>query len=111
MHLATTCVGKATIVRFPEGSLDASNTKAARDALTPLLAEPCDLVFDLGGLQFVDSSGLGVLLSCLRQQSSTGGTLRLFGLTKPVRALFELVRMHRVFDLYNTEDEAIRSLG
>ncbi len=35
--------------------------------------------------------------------------LKLCGMTKPVRALFELVRMHKIFDICGTKDEAIRS--
>jgi anti-sigma B factor antagonist len=58
-------------------------------------------------LKFVDSSGLGAILSCLRQQNASGGELKLCGMLKPVRALFELVRMHRIFDMYNTREEAI----
>ena len=58
------------------------------------------VVFDLRELRFVDSSGLGAILSCLRQLNGKGGELKLCGMTKPVRALFELVRMHKIFDIY-----------
>jgi len=66
-------------------------------------------VLDLSRLRFVDSSGLGALLSCLRQLTGRGGDLRLSGMSKPVRALFELVRMHRIFDIYPTKEEAIKA--
>jgi anti-sigma B factor antagonist len=67
------------------------------------------LLFDLEKLKFVDSSGLGALLSCLRQVTAVKGELKLCGMAKPVHALFELVRMHRVFDILITRDEALRS--
>jgi anti-sigma B factor antagonist len=38
------------------------------------------------------------------------GDLRLFGMRKPVQAMFELVRMHRLFAIYDTEDEACATL-
>ena len=66
------------------------------------------VIFDLAELRFVDSSGLGAFLSSLRQLNATGGDLKLCGMTKPVRALFELVRMHKIFDICGTKDEAIR---
>ncbi|HUA85707.1 MAG TPA: STAS domain-containing protein [Bryobacteraceae bacterium] len=49
------------------------------------------------------------MLSCLRQLSAKNGDLKLFGMSKQVRGLFELVRMHRIFDIYPTREEAIRA--
>jgi anti-sigma B factor antagonist len=69
------------------------------------------VVLDLSQVRFVDSSGLGSILSCLRQMNAKGGELNLCGITKQVRALFDLVRMHRIFDIYDTRDEAVRALG
>jgi len=76
-----------------------------------VLSSETRVAMDFQRLQFVDSSGLGVLLSCLRDLHGRGGDLRLFGMTRPVRSLFELVRMHRVFEIYNTREEAVRSFG
>jgi anti-sigma B factor antagonist len=38
------------------------------------------------------------------------GQLKLFAMAKPVQALFELVRMHRIFSIYNTREEALAAL-
>lgn len=95
-----------TSVSFPESNLDASNVKAFRDAMQPVISGSEVVLLDMSGLQFVDSSGLGALLSCLRGMNSKNGQLRLFGMTKPVMALFELVRMHRIFSIYNSREEA-----
>ena len=67
------------------------------------------MVFDLSKLRFVDSSGLGAFLSCLRKLNAKGGDLKLCGMSKQVRAVFELVRMHRIFDIYGTREEAVRA--
>jgi len=48
-------------------------------------------------------------LACLRHAHEASSEIKLCQLTKPVRALFELVRMHRVFEIFNTPDEAERS--
>jgi anti-sigma B factor antagonist len=68
------------------------------------------VVLDMSALNFVDSSGLGALLSCLRAMNGKNGQLRLYGMTKPVRALFELVRMHRIFTIYNSREEALEDV-
>jgi anti-sigma B factor antagonist len=91
--------------------LDAGNVRDFKLAAAPLLKPGAKLVFDMSGLKFVDSSGLGALLSSLRQLGAQGGELKLCGVTRPVRAMFELVRMHKVLDIYNTAEEAIRAYG
>ena len=68
-----------------------------------------NVIFDLNQLQFIDSSGLGSLLSILRNLHSQGGELKLVSLNKPVRTMFELVSMHKVFEIFNTPDEAAKS--
>jgi anti-sigma B factor antagonist len=76
-----------------------------------MLKPSARIILDLSQLKFVDSSGLGAMLSCLRQLNGVGGDLKLCGMTKSVRALFQLVRMHRVFEIFNDRDDAIRSFG
>jgi len=107
MALVTTNVEDVVVVEVPGPSLDASNSKDFKNEVSPLLSSAQKVVFDLQHLGFVDSSGLGSILSCLRQLNGAGGDLKLCGMTKPVRALFELVRMHRIFDIHETREEAV----
>jgi anti-sigma B factor antagonist len=101
-------IGDVTVVELAGEQLDASNAKEFKQDIAPVIGANPKMVLDLGRLRFVDSSGLGAILSCLRQLTAAGGDLKLCGLSKPVRALFELVRMHRIFDIYGTRDEAVR---
>lgn len=110
MELAVEKLGAVTIVHLPGEQLDASNAKDFKRDIASVLSTASKVVFDLSQLRFVDSSGLGAMLSCLRQVNSGGGDLKLCALSKPVRALFELVRMHRIFDICDTKDDAIRVL-
>ena len=107
MEMMIEKMADVSVVVLPGDTLDASNAKDFKRDLAPVLEKNMRLVFDLSKLQFVDSSGLAVLLGCLRQLNAAGGDLKLFGMTKPVRALFELVRMHRIFDIFNTREEAV----
>jgi anti-sigma B factor antagonist len=100
-------VDDVIVVVLPGESLDASNTKEFKRGMTPLLSTQAKVVFDLQQVQFVDSSGLGGLLSCLRQLTTAGGELKLCGMAKPVRDLFELVRMDRIFDIFGTQADAL----
>jgi anti-sigma B factor antagonist len=109
MNINTEEIDGILVAHLHEDALDASNAKEFKTKVAALIAPGTKLVFDLSSLKFVDSSGLGALLSCLRQLNASGGVLKLCAMVKPVRALFELVRMHRVFEIFNTEEEAVRS--
>ena len=110
MDVIVTEIEQIAVVELPGEKLDAGNAKECKDVLHPIVDQHSRIVLDLSQLEFVDSSGLGVLLSCLRRQTGAEGSLLLCGLARPVRALFELVRMHRVFDIYNTREEAVGAL-
>src|SRR5690242_15646337 len=110
MEMTVEKLGEVTIVQLPGEQLDASNAKDFKRDVASILSAASKVVFDLSQLRFVDSSGLGAMLSCLRQINSAGGELKLCGLSKSVRALFELVRMHRIFDICDSKDDAVRIL-
>jgi len=107
MELSTEVTGDIAVVELFLDELDASNTVEFKQQMTPILAEHRKVVLDLAQLRFIDSSGLGAMLSCLRQLSQRGGDLKLCGLSKSVRAAFELVRLHRVLDIHATREQAI----
>lgn len=110
MDMTIEKMGDVTVVELSGEQLDASNTKDFKRDIAPILESNSKVVFDMSQLSFVDSSGLGAILSCLRLLNAAGGDLKLCGLSKPVRALFELVRMHRIFEIYTTREEAVRTL-
>ncbi len=100
-----------TVVTVPGDSLDASNAKEFRNIISPLLDQSKQVIFDMNELRFVDSSGLGALLSCLRQLNAAGGELKLAAVSQQVRVLFELVRMHKIFDIFETREAALSAFG
>lgn len=110
MDMVVEQVGNVAVVVLPGEYLDASTVKTFKNDIAPVMEGTQNKVlFDMSNLQFIDSSGLGAILSCLRKLNGAGGDLKLYGMTKPVRALFELVRMHRIMDIYNTRDEAMNA--
>ena len=109
MEIAVDKIGDVAIAELPVEELDASNAGELKRDIAPLLEAHMKLVIDLGRLRFVDSSGLGAFISCLRKLNAKGGDLKLCGMSKQVRAVFELVRMHRIFDIFGTREEALRA--
>lgn len=62
-------------------------------------SEVCDIDFDASQLQFLDSSGLGVLISMQKRANQRGGKFRLIAPTAPALQILELTRLHRVFEI------------
>jgi anti-sigma B factor antagonist len=99
-------LGDMTVAVVPMEELDASNSAEFKREVAPLLAETRRVVFDLSRLRFVDSSGLGAFISCLRQMRARDGEMKLCGMSNQVRAAFELVRLNQAFDIRSTAAEA-----
>ncbi|SFS07178.1 anti-sigma B factor antagonist [Granulicella pectinivorans] len=109
MMVLTSEEGDVSVGRVESKVLDAGTTAAFKEAMKPLLRDGAKVVLDLSKVEFIDSSGLGALVSSLKAAHGVNAEIKLFGLRKPVRALFELVRMHRVFEVFNSAEEAISS--
>jgi len=87
--------GEVTVVTPQGDHLDAGNTKEFKRDIAALAEPGAKVVMDLSRLQFVDSSGCGAFIAFLRHVKLAGGDVKLCAVQKPVRSLFELVRMHR----------------
>lgn len=92
-------------------NLDASNVRAFRNEMQELMKNEPKVVLNMAPLKFVDSSGLGALIACLREANGRKGDFRLCSMSRSVRALFELMRMHRVFGIYESVDDAVASFA
>jgi anti-sigma B factor antagonist len=109
MKPAVETIGDVAVAVVAVEELDASNAAEFKRDMAPVLDASTKLVLDLSRVRFVDSSGLGAFISCLRKMNNKGGDLKLCGMSKQVRAVFELVRMHRVFDIFGTKEDAVRA--
>lgn len=67
-----------------------------------------NLVVDMTGVTFIDSSGLGALVAAWRRARAEGGSVRLAGMRDHVRRVFDLTSLDRIFSIYNTVDAATR---
>ncbi len=111
MEIRKETLEKATIVKLI-GRLDASSSKKVKEAVKDLLdTNVRNVVFDMEGIDFIDSTGLGSLVAALRSVSKQGGEIKIAGLGERVRVIFELTRLHRIFDIYDNGAEAAASFS
>lgn len=69
-----------------------------------------DVVLDMAGVTFLDSSGLGALVASLRTLQSLGGRLVIGGVEQKVRMVLELIKLHKVLAVYTDRDAAVQAL-
>lgn len=102
--------GAVVLIEVKEERLDAHNSGNLKTQMLGLFEDgKQNLVIDLKDVRFVDSSGLGSLVSGFKNASARNGNLKLCGLQPQVKSMFELTRLHRVFEIFATADEALAS--
>ena len=83
-----------------------------RDRIRKELAEGRKhILLDLSEVSYIDSSGLGELISAFTSMKRSGGELKLLNLTRKVRDLMEIVKLYTVFDIYDDEGFALASFS
>jgi anti-anti-sigma factor len=68
-----------------------------------------NVIIDLSATEFVDSSFLGTLVAGLKKTDINGGNLKIVDLQEPVRAMFELTRLYKIFEIFDTVEDALNS--
>jgi anti-sigma B factor antagonist len=109
MELSVEHVGDVTVAKLCVESLTANNAKDFGSAISNLLGSGAKIVLDMGSLEFIDSSGIGALMACIKKAKSLNGALRLCAVTRPVRNLLALVRVDRFVQVFQAIDDAVRS--
>ena len=98
--LVVNCIGR--IVFGEESAL-------LRDTVKGALSSSNRIVLNLAEINYIDSGGLGTLVALRTSAQNAGGTIKLANLTKRVGDLLQVTKLLTVFDVYNSEAEAIES--
>ena len=99
-----------TLIQIQEERLDAHNSSELKGQMLTLFEEgKNNMIVELKGGRFIDSSGRGALVSGYKNASARNGNLKLCGLQPQVESMFELTRLHRVFEIYLDQTQALKS--
>ncbi len=102
--------GGIAVVSWAEASaLDASNVTELRQRVEEIGRDHPRMVFDMSRVEFIDSSVIGALVGFMREARAGGGDVKLATLTPDIETIFELTRLHKVFQIHDSVDEAVRS--
>jgi anti-anti-sigma factor len=87
------------------------NCQQIEKALDELILQDATwVVFDLNGVSFIDSAGIGSVVRALLKLNKLGGTLRLAGVKGQVQSAFNLTHIDRSIEIFPTADEAAAGL-
>lgn len=112
MQFEVTTGTGATILRLKGERLDAHNSDALKTKIKEIFDGGAKTVLvNLAEVRFIDSSGLGALVSGFKNAVFYKGRLALSSLQEQVRSMFDLTRLNRVFDIYVSEEEALSALS
>ncbi len=111
MDIRTHTVDGVTVIELTGGF-----TAAVAPQVVDLLqrtagTDSAQVVVDLGGVSFIDSSGLSALVLGMKRCRERDGDLRLCRLQTPVRMIFELTRLHQAFEIHGDEGAAVRAFA
>jgi anti-sigma B factor antagonist len=103
--------GRVTVIAL-NGDLDVSSAPLLRDLLQQLIDEGQNqFLLDLSGVGFIDSSGLGIFVNAYKKTRSAGGTVKLLNPQEAVRKVFSLTQTDKVFSIYDSLEDALRSFS
>jgi anti-sigma B factor antagonist len=91
------------------GRIDAANSRQIRRQFDRCLEMTSRFVFDCHAVDFIDSSGLGAVVACLRKAMEKDGDIRLAHVSPRVKLVFELTQAEKLFAFFRDADQALAS--
>jgi anti-sigma B factor antagonist len=105
-------VGDVTVLDVAGRITLGEGSSALRDTLRDLVSKgQKKILLNLGEVSYIDSSGIGELVSGFTTVANHGGQLKLLGLTKRVKDLLQITKLYTVFDVHDDEAGAVRSFA
>src|SRR5438874_4834297 len=112
MTTNTRQVGGVTIVDISGRIVLGEESAALRELVRDLLSKGHKkILLNLGDVNYIDSSGIGELVSAFTTSKNQGGELKLLNLTKKVHDLLQITKLYTVFDVKDDEANAVKAFG
>lgn len=106
MNIETRSNNGVTIVDV-SGHIDIASSPALRQAMLASVKGSDRLAVNLSAVKYIDSSGIASLLEVLKESRAQHKKFTLFGLTDAVREVLELTRLTGVFEIHDSEQQAL----
>jgi anti-sigma B factor antagonist len=112
VKLTTRQVGDVTVIDASGRITLGEGSTTFREKIKELIAAGNKKVLlNLGDVSYIDSSGIGELVSSFTTTANAGGSLKLLHLTKRVQDLLQITKLYTVFEVFDDEASAVRSFS
>ena len=109
MDIKVTEVNDVTVLKL-SGRLDLASGSDLKHRVKELFEKDCNSFhFEMNDIEFVNSSGLGTLVSIMKEVRLRKGRLTLSNLASYVQEIFDITQLSHIFEIYGTEKEALNS--
>ncbi|HTP86755.1 MAG TPA: STAS domain-containing protein [Bryobacteraceae bacterium] len=110
VKLTTRQVGDVTVIDATGRITLGEGASTFRDTVRDLAAKgDKKILLNLSDVTYIDSSGIGELVSGFTTVTNHGGVLKLLGLSKRVKDLLQITKLYTVFEVFDDESTAVRS--
>ncbi|OGF68206.1 MAG: anti-anti-sigma factor [Candidatus Fischerbacteria bacterium RBG_13_37_8] len=112
MELSYKELGDITVVQVSGRITLGEGDVKLRDAIYNLLKEnKGKIVLNLGDVSYIDSAGIGELISAYTAAKRNGAELKLLNLTKKIQDILQITQLLTIFEVFNNENEALNSFN
>jgi anti-sigma B factor antagonist len=111
LQVLTETVGGIAFLEPDAKFVDASNAPNFKSGMLNAIDLTKLVAIDMRYIEFMDSTGLGAMVAFLRRVEKNEGRLLLCNMQPKVRTLFELVRLYKIFEIFNDRDACLRAVG
>lgn len=103
---------KNLLIEFMSTELDHHITNEVRDEIDNILISKSvrNIIFDFKNINFMDSSGIGVIIGRYKKISNDGGKVSVVNVNARVKKVFDLSGMNKIIGIYDTYEEVVSSL-
>jgi anti-sigma B factor antagonist len=106
MHISEKKIN-GIVICYIKGDIDINSSPQIRKVFERLADEKTDkILINLNEVSYIDSSGLATMVEMLKRTRGYGGRIKLSNLAAKVKSLFEITKLEKLFDIYETEEEA-----
>lgn len=111
MNISVSMHGCCNVLKL-SGRLDLNSSSRLKEQVKDLMSEGAvNMILDLSAVDFVNSSGLGTLVSILKDVRLVKGQMVLCNLALYVQEIFDITQLSHIFEIYPTEEAALESFG
>ncbi len=98
-----------SVVCFLEGEININNSPELRKSFDGIISRgEKKVIIDFSAVSYIDSSGLATLIEMFQRLKKIGGKLRFSNMEQKIKNVFEITKLHKLFEIFDTQEAALK---